>query len=79
MAIQIKIVSTKKEMKEFVRFGNRLYKGNAYYVPSMPSDDMITFDKKKNGAFDFSAFRRYDLASCYQLAVLRKTRRLYDG
>ena len=59
MAIQIKIVSTKKEMKEFVRFGNRLYKGNPYYVPSMPSDDMITFDKKKNGAFDFSE------AECY--------------
>lgn len=59
MAIQIKTVSNQKEMKEFVRFGNKLYKGNKYYVPSMPSDDLITFDKEKNGAFDFSE------AECY--------------
>lgn len=59
MAIQIKTVSNQKEMKEFVRFGNKLYKGNKCYVPSMPSDDLITFDKEKNGAFDFSE------AECY--------------
>ena len=54
MAIQIKTVSSKAEMKIFARFGNKLYKGNRYYVPSMPMDDMNTFDKEKNGAFDFS-------------------------
>ena len=59
MAIQIKTVSNQKEMKEFVRFANKLYKGNKCYVPSMPSDDLITFDKEKNGAFDFSE------AECY--------------
>lgn len=59
MAIQIKTVSTSKEMKDFVRFGNKLYKGNSCYVPSMISDDLITFDSKKNGAFDFSE------AECY--------------
>ena len=54
MTVQIKPVSSKKEMKIFVRFGNRLYKGNKYYVPSMPMDDLNTFNPKKNGAFDFS-------------------------
>ena len=38
MTIQVKAISSKKEMKTFVRFGNRLYKGNRYYVPSMPLD-----------------------------------------
>ena len=54
MSIQIKPVSTGKEMSTFVRFGNRLYKGNRYYVPSMPMDDLNTLNPKKNGAFDFS-------------------------
>ena len=54
MAVTIKTVSTKKDFKTFARFGNKLYKGNPYYVPSMPWDDLNTFDKEKNGAFEFS-------------------------
>lgn len=46
-------------MKTFARFGNRLYKGNKYYVPSMPFDDLNTFDKDKNGAFEFSEAEFY--------------------
>ena len=53
MAILTKKVSTRQEMKTFVRFGNRLYKGNPYYVPCMPADDMNTLDPQKNGAFEF--------------------------
>ena len=59
MTIQVKAVSSKKEMKTFVRFANRLYKDNRYYVPSMPSDDMATFDKGHNGAFEFSEAELY--------------------
>ncbi len=59
MAIQIKPVTSRKELKTFVRFANNLYKGNKYYVPSMPFDDMNTLDSKKNGAFDFCK------AQCY--------------
>ena len=59
MTIQVKAISSKKEMKTFVRFGNRLYKGNRYYVPSMPLDDMATFDKSHNGAFAFSIIELY--------------------
>lgn len=59
MAIQIKTVTTRKDLKTFVRFANRLYKGNKYYVPSMPFDDLNTLDKKKNGAFDFSEAEYY--------------------
>lgn len=59
MSIQIKTVSSRGEMKTFARFGNRLYKGNKYYVPSMPFDDLNTFDKDKNGAFEFSEAEFY--------------------
>ena len=53
MAIEIKTVTTKKDLKTFVRFANRMYKGNKFYVPSMPMDDLKTLDKNYNAAFDF--------------------------
>ena len=53
MAITIKTVTTRKELKTFVRYANKLYKGNPYYVPSMPFDDMNTLSKDVNGAFEF--------------------------
>ena len=54
MSITIKTVSSVKDFKTFARFANRLYKGNKYYVPSMPMDDLSTFSKEKNAAFEFS-------------------------
>ena len=59
MSIQIKTVTTRKDLKTFVRYANRLYKGNKYYVPSMPFDDLNTLDKEKNGAFDFCEAEYY--------------------
>lgn len=59
MAIQIKSVSTRKELKTFVRFANKLYKGNKYYVPSMPLDDLKTLDKNYNAAFEFCEAEYY--------------------
>ena len=54
MPVEITKVTSKKDMKTFVRFANRLYKDNKFYVPSMPMDDMATFNKSHNGAFAFS-------------------------
>ena len=59
MSILIKTVTTRKELKLFVRFANRLYKGNKYYVPSMPFDDLNTLSPDKNGAFDFCEAEYY--------------------
>ena len=59
MSILIKTVTTRKELKTFVRFGNKLYKGNKYYVPSMPFDDLNTLDKNVNAAFEFSEAEYY--------------------
>lgn len=59
MAIEIRTVSSRKDLKIFARFGNKLYKGNRYYVPSMPMDDLNTFDRDKNGAFEFCEAEYY--------------------
>ena len=53
MSVVIKPVETRNDLKKFVRFANNLYKGNKYYVPSMPFDDMNTLDRTKNGAVEF--------------------------
>ena len=59
MSVQIKVVESKAELKTFVRFANKLYKDNKYYVPAIVFDELATFDKKKNGAFDFCEAELY--------------------
>ena len=59
MSVEIKTVTSRSDLKVFVRFGNKLYKGNKFYVPSMPFDDLNTFNKDKNGAFDFCEAELY--------------------
>ncbi|WP_321439059.1 N-acetyltransferase [uncultured Bacteroides sp.] len=53
MAVIVKQVSNKKELKEFIRFNIKLYKGNAYSVPDLYDDMLNTFNKDKNPAFEF--------------------------
>ena len=53
MAIIIKKVSSKKELKTFIRFNYELYKGNPYSVPALYDDMLGTFSPKRNAAFEF--------------------------
>ncbi|NCA80134.1 MAG: hypothetical protein EOM76_08125 [Sphingobacteriia bacterium] len=59
MTIQIKEVTTKKELKQFVQFGIDLYKGNPYYCPPLVFDEINTFNQKKNPALDFCEYVLY--------------------
>jgi hypothetical protein len=51
--LEIVQVTTKKDLKKFVTFPNRLYKGNPYYVPQLTFDEVNTLRKDKNPAFAF--------------------------
>ncbi len=51
MTIEIREVSTHRDLKTFIRFPLSLYKGNPYYVPSMFADEMNTLRRDKNPAF----------------------------
>lgn len=53
MAIIIKRVSSKKELKAFIRFNYELYKKNPYSVPDLYDDMLNTFSPQKNAAFEF--------------------------
>lgn len=46
--IEIREVNTKKELKQFSTYPLKLYKNCPYYVPSLLSDEMNTFNPKKN-------------------------------
>ena len=52
MSIEVKEVSDKKELKEFVKFNLNLYKDNPYHVPGLIEEEMVTLDKKRNPAFE---------------------------
>lgn len=53
MSVEIKKVSTKKELKRFIRFNYEFYKNNPYSVPDLYDDMVNTFSPEKNAAFEF--------------------------
>ena len=53
MSVEIKEVLTKKDLKKWVEFPNTLYKGVDAYVPFLFNDEMDTFTKEKNPAYEF--------------------------
>ena len=61
--IEIKQVTNRKELKQFVQFYYDLYRGNNYAVPYLFFDEMTTLRKDKNPSFEcceaeyFMAFR----------------------
>ena len=51
MAITIKEVTTKKDIKEFVGFLYSHYKENEFWVPPLRRDELKNFDRDKNPVF----------------------------
>ena len=59
MGVQIVEVKNKKDLKKWVEFPNKLYKKVDAYVPFLFSDEMATFDKEKNPAYEFCETRLF--------------------
>lgn len=53
MSVVIKKVSTRHELKRFIRFNYEFYKNNPYSVPDLYDDMLGTFSPKRNAAFEF--------------------------
>lgn len=53
MSLIIKEILTKKDIKEFVKFPDRLYAGNKYYIPAIHTKELQTLSIDKNPAFEF--------------------------
>ena len=59
MGIEIKEVVTKKDLWKWVRFPNKLYKDNEFFVPFLENDEFETFSKDKNPAYAFCETRLF--------------------
>ena len=57
--ITIKQVTSRRDLRLFVQFGNDLYKGNPYYCPPIFFDELNTFDTKSNPALEVCDFVVY--------------------
>ncbi|MFH1295645.1 MAG: GNAT family N-acetyltransferase [Bacteroidota bacterium] len=51
MALELKKVNTHRDLKQFIDFQFRLYKGNPYWCPPLRMDEIRTLCKGKNPAF----------------------------
>ena len=51
--IDIIEVNTAKDLKKWVRFPNELYRDNEFFVPFLENDEIDTFSKGTNPAYDF--------------------------
>ncbi|CAM1372572.1 GTP cyclohydrolase [Tenacibaculum xiamenense] len=50
--ISVKEITSKKEMKQFVKFPFSLYKNNPYWVPPIINDELASFNSNKNPVFE---------------------------
>lgn len=53
MQIQIKVVKSKKDLKDFIFLPAKIHKGHKNWVPPIYSDDFGFFNPKKNKLFDY--------------------------
>lgn len=53
MSVEIKKVSSRGELKQFIRFNYEFYKDCPYSVPDLYDDILGTFTPEKNAAFEF--------------------------
>ncbi len=59
MSVEIKEVTTRRQLREFVNFPEKLYRNNPYYVPPLVFDQMDTLDQKKGAAQEFCKSKLY--------------------
>ena len=57
MALEIREIHTKRELRAFIEFANDLYKDCPYYCPPLFFDEMNCFDPEKNPALEVSEYQ----------------------
>jgi len=57
--LEVKIVETKNELLEFIKFPWKIYKNDPYWVPQLISETKSIFDTKKNPFWKHSEYRLF--------------------
>jgi GNAT superfamily N-acetyltransferase len=55
MNIEIREVHTKQQLREYIHFPEKLYKGDGHWVPPIFADELAFHDPAKNAALQYSA------------------------
>ena len=78
MSVEIRPVKTRRELRRFVNFPEKLYRDNPYYIPPLMFDQMDTLDQEKGAAQEFCdsalymAFRDGEMVGRVAAIVNRK-------
>ena len=81
--IQITEVKTQKDLKRFIRFQNKLYKGNKFFVPALELDELRLFSPK-NPSWDdvvvkaFLAIRGGDVVGRIAVIIQKTYNKLHN-
>lgn len=59
MALEIREINTKRELRAFIEFANRLYKDCQYYCPPLFFDEMNCFNRDRNPALEVSDYKLF--------------------
>ncbi|MCR5561066.1 MAG: N-acetyltransferase [Bacteroidales bacterium] len=59
MSVEIKEVKSRRELRRFVNFPEKLYRHNECYVPYLEFDQIDTLDHKTNPAAEFCDYKLY--------------------
>ncbi len=52
--VEIKEISSKKDLKAFINFPDKLYKGVKYFVPELKSEEMSMFSPETNFSYEYT-------------------------
>ncbi len=52
--VEIKEISSKKDLKAFINFSDKLYKGVKYFVPELKSEEMSMFSPETNFSYEYT-------------------------
>jgi GNAT superfamily N-acetyltransferase len=82
--VEIKRVSSKRDVKKYINFPDKLYKGVPNYVPELKSEEYSMYFPETNGAFEycdarfFLAYKNGEIVGRIGAIVNRKANELWD-
>lgn len=59
MGLEVRKITTQKQLKQFIEFANNLYKDCPYYCPPLFFDELNIFNPQKNPALDHSEMQLF--------------------
>ena len=70
--VEIKEVKTKKDLRKFAGFNEKMYRNVPQAMPDLISDEMANFNPKKNPAYSYAESRQWLLWSSVFVTLMAK-------